>query len=404
MTDTVIIGGGASGLMTAVRLKQICPEVSVTLLERSDRVGKKLLITGNGRCNISNIDLKASRYHGDGGFAARIISNFDFNSQKSFFNDLGVLFCELEEGKVYPKSLQAGSVVDALRFSAEELGVKIILNSKVTEVKRTQNGFSVAAGGKEINCRTAVVATGGQAGGKLGSGDGYAILKSLGHKIENVFPSIVQIRTAPEVVRQLKGIKVMADVTLSSSAGTRTEYGEVLFCDYGLSGPPVLQVSRLAEGENATVYLDVLPDMNENEIKKEVMRRAEIFQKRHLSELFVGYLNKRLGQVALKTAGLDINALCGVINEKTAVKIAEILKNWKFKVVGTTGFENAQVTAGGAQTAQFFDTCMSKKASGLFAVGEVLNVDGDCGGFNLAFCWASANAAALGLKEYLEKC
>ena len=171
MTDTVIIGGGASGLMTAVRLKQICPQVSVTALESSDRVGKKLLITGNGRCNISNIDLKASRYHGDGGFAARIISNFDFNSQKSFFNDLGVLFCELEEGKVYPKSLQAGSVVDALRFSAEELGVKIILNSKVTEVKRTQNGFSVAAGGKEINCRTAVVATGGQAGGKLGSGD-----------------------------------------------------------------------------------------------------------------------------------------------------------------------------------------------------------------------------------------
>ena len=404
MTDTVIIGGGAAGLMTAVKLKEICPKSEVTVLESRDRVGKKLLVTGNGRCNISNIDLNASRYHGDSDFAERIINNFDFDAQKSFFKGLGVLFCELEEGKVYPKSLQAGSVVDALRFRAEELGVKIVLNTKVTEVKRSADGFSVSAGGKETVCRTVVVATGGQAGGKLGSGDGYAILKSLGHKIENVFPSIVQIRTAPEVVRQLKGIKVMDDVTLSSSAGTRTEYGEVLFCDYGLSGPPVLQVSRLAEGENATVYLDVLPDMNENEIKKEVMRRAEIFQKRHLSELFAGFLNKRLGQVALKTAGLDINALCGVINEKTASKIAAILKNWEFKVVGTTGFENAQVTAGGAQTAQFFDTCMSKKASGLFAVGEVLNVDGDCGGFNLAFCWASANAAALGLKEYLEKC
>ena len=404
MTDTVIIGGGAAGLMTAVKLKEISPKSEVTVLESSDRVGKKLLVTGNGRCNISNIDLNASRYHGDCDFAERIINNFDFDAQKSFFGSLGVLFCELEEGKVYPKSLQAGSVVDALRFRAEELGVKIVLNSKVTEVKRSADGFSVLASGKEIVCRTVVVATGGQAGGKLGSCDGYTILKSMGHKIEKVFPSIVQVKTTPQIVRQLKGIKVMANVTLSSSVGTRCEFGEVLFCDYGLSGPPVLQVSRLAEGENATVSLDLLPDMTENEIKSEVLRRADVFGNRPLGELFMGFLNKRLGQVVLKSLGLDINSQCREITEKTAQKTAETLKNWKFRVTGTTGFENAQVTAGGAQTAQFFDSCMSKKAKGLFAVGEVLNVDGDCGGFNLAFCWASGFAAALGLKDYLEKC
>ncbi len=404
MTDTVIIGGGAAGLMTAVKLKEICPKSEATVLEGSDRVGKKLLVTGNGRCNISNVQLNASRYHGDSDFAERIINNFDFDAQKSFFRGLGVLFCELEEGKVYPKSLQAGSVVDALRFRAEELGVKIVLNTKVTEVKRLADGFSVLAGGKETVCRTVVVATGGQAGGKLGTADGYTILKSMGHKIEKVFPSIVQIKTTPEIVRQLKGIKVMSNVTLSSSVGTRTEFGEVLFCDYGLSGPPVLQVSRFAEGENAMVSLDILPDMTETEIKLEILRRADAFGNRPLSELFVGFLNKRLGQVVLKSAGLDINSLCQEITEKTAEKIAATLKKWKFKVTGTTGFENAQVTAGGAQTAQFFDSCMSKKAKGLFAVGEVLNVDGDCGGFNLAFCWASGFAAALGLKDYLEKC
>ncbi len=401
--DTVIIGGGAAGLFLAVNLKKACPDVSVTVLEAGDRVGKKLLTTGNGRCNISNTDLSAVHYHGDCDFAARLIDNFGFEAQKSFFEALGVLFCELEEGKVYPKSLQAGSIVDALRYSAEELGVKIIVNSKVTEVKRTDGGFSVTAGTKEYSCRTVAVAAGGQAGGKLGFEDGYTILKSLGHKIEKCFPSIVQIKTTPEIVRQLKGIKVNANVTLSSSSGARTEYGEVLFCDYGLSGPPVLQVSRLAEGENAVILLDILPDMTEAEIKNELLRRAVAFGDRPLSELFLGFLNKRLGQVVLKSMGLNINSQCCEITQKTASKISMTLKNWKFKVLGTTGFANAQVTAGGAQTAQFFDTCMSKKAKGLFAVGEVLNVDGDCGGFNLAFCWASGYAAAMGIKEYLGK-
>lgn len=400
----MIIGGGAAGLFTAIRLKQACLSATVTLLEGSDRVGRKLLTTGNGRCNVSNTDLNGSRYHGDPDFAERIINNFDFSAQRSAFENLGIMFCELEDGKVYPRSLQAGSVVDALRYRAEELGVEIHVNSRVTEVKRTSEGFSVTAGGREYNCRTVAVATGGQAGGRLGSCDGYAILRSMGHKIEKIFPSIVQIKTTPETVRQLKGIKVMANATISSALGVRTEYGEVLFCDYGLSGPPILQVSRLAEGENAVISLDVLPDIPELEIKNELLRRSEMFGNRPLSELFLGFLNKRLGQVVLKSAGLDINSPCGEITEKTALKISAILKSWSFKVTGTTGFENAQVTAGGAQTTQFFDCCMSKKAKGLFAVGEVLNVDGDCGGFNLAFCWASADAAAKGIKEYLEKC
>ncbi len=404
MTDTVIIGGGAAGLMAAVRLKQMSPKTEVLILEGSDRVGRKLLITGNGRCNISNIDLSAWHYHGDSDFAERLINNFGFEAQKSFFKDLGVLFCELEDGKVYPKSLQAGSVVDALRYRAEELGVKICVNCKVTEIQRIQEGFCVYTKGEEVVCRTVVVACGGQAGGRLGSNDGYVFLRSMGHKIEKLFPSIVQIKTTPEIVRQLKGIKIMANVTLSSNHGVRTEYGEVLFCDYGLSGPPVLQVSRLAEGENAEICLDILPDMTKTEIQDEIIRRIATFGDRALGELFVGFLNKRLSQVMLKSVGLNINSPCCEMSEKSVEKVAETLKSWRFKVTSTTGFENAQVTAGGAQTAQFFDNCMSKKAKGLFAVGEVLNVDGDCGGFNLAFCWASANAAALGLKEFLEKC
>jgi predicted Rossmann fold flavoprotein len=175
----------------------------------------------------------------------------------------------------------------------------------------------------------------------------------------------------------------------------------VLFCDYGLSGPPVLQVSRLAEGGNATISLDIIPDMTEAEIKSEILRRTELFKDRPVSELLTGFIHKRLGQVLLKTAGADVNASVSTLDEKVVGKAAKMMKDWRFKVTGTTGFENAQVTAGGAQVAQFFDNLMSKKAKGLFAIGEVLNVDGDCGGFNLAFAWSSAFAAANGVADFL---
>ncbi len=402
MTDTIIIGGGAAGLMTAITLKTNKPEASVTVLEANDRVGKKLALTGNGRCNISNENLSAERYHGDSGFAMRIIEKFGYGAQKEFFKALGVPFCVLEEGKAYPYSLQAGSVVDALRFKAEELGVKTVLNSRVTEVDRIDGGFEVSVFDKKYLARTVAVACGGKAGGNLGSDGGYAIFKKFGHKIEPLFPSLVQVKTTPETVRQLKGIKVNAEVAASSAAGTRVEFGEVLFCDYGLSGPPILQVSRTLNGEKPTVTLKLLPDIDTTELKKELEFRAKSFKNRPLSELFTGLLNKRLGQVVIKSVGLSLNDLCESLNDKKCNQLITTLKEMKFKVTGNTGFENSQVTAGGAQTAQFFDTLMSKKCKGLFAVGEVLNVDGDCGGFNLAFCWASGYAAANGIKEYLE--
>lgn len=403
MTDILIIGGGAAGLSLAVMLKSDRPDLTVTVLERTDRVGKKLATTGNGRCNITNTELSSERYHGDREFAAEILNEFGYEQQKQFFSEIGVLFFEEADGKVYPKSLQATSVVDALRFKADELGVVTMLNTTVQEVRREAEGFAVVCAEKSLKAKTVVVAVGGQAGGKLGSIDGYSILKSMGHKIEKVFPSVVQLKTLTDVVRQLKGIKVDALVTAKSDLGFRTEFGEVLFCDYGLSGPPILQVSRLAEGGNMTVGLDLVPDMSEPDVRQELLRRCEAFSNRNAGDMLTGFLHKRLGQVVLKCSGVDLNSTCGEMTEKTVGRIVKTIKSFDFKVVGTTGFENAQVTAGGAQCAQFFPTCMSKKAKGLFAVGEVLNVDGDCGGFNLAFSWASAYAAKNGITEYLSR-
>ena len=402
MKRIAVIGGGAAGLCFAVMLKNLDASINITVFEALDRVGKKLATTGNGRCNITNLDLFGDRYHGDSGLATKLLSDFGYKNQQDFFKELGVLFVAPEDNRVYPMSLQASSVVDALRFAAMEKGVEILVNTRVHSVGRADKGFIVSISGENQNFDAVVVATGGKAGGKLGSEDGYAILKFFGHKIEGLSPSIVQIKTEPQLVRQLKGIKVDANVTITSDEGSRTDFGEVLFCDYGLSGPPVLQVSRLANAKNACVSLDLLPNWSAGELFDEIMRRTALYKNRPISELFAGFINKRLSQVVMKSAGIDIAERAEILDKKAVSNIVGTIKNWNFKVTGTTGFENAQVTAGGAQTTQFFDNLMSKKCKGLFAIGEVLNVDGDCGGFNLAFAWASAAAAAKGVNDYLK--
>lgn len=403
MTDVAIIGGGAAGLCTAVMLKGLNKDIDVTVFEGNDRVGKKLSITGNGRCNISNKNVTADDFHGDKEFAWNIVSGFNYEAQKSFFLKIGVPFIEENDGKAYPRSLQAASVVDALRFRAAELGVTVKTATRVKSILRQNEVFTVLYGDTNETFKTVVVACGGAVGGKYGNDDGFAFLKSFGHKIEKTFPAIVQLKTDRDVVKQLKGIKVDAVVTAVSDSGTRVESGEVLFCDYGLSGPPILQVSRLAEQGNMTVHLDFCPDMTTQEITEYIINAVKSFSLRPIGELLCGFINKRLGQVVLKSCGLELNMNSSTIADKDAEKVAKALKKMPFKVMGTTGFENAQVTAGGAQTAQFFDNCMSKKAKGLFAVGEVLNVDGDCGGYNLCFAWSSSNACANGIVEYLKK-
>ncbi len=402
MKKVAIIGGGASGLALSVMLKRCAPCFDITIFEALDRVGKKLALTGNGRCNITNLNLDKSRYHGDSDLAYKLISDFDYKKQQEFFKSLGVIFVAPEDDRVYPKSLQAASVTDALRHAATEIGVKILTGSKVQSAVKNGQQFLVNVNNDINDFDVVVVATGGCAGGKIATSDGYDILKKFGHKIEPLFPSIVQLKTSTDLVRQLKGIKVNALVTINSDGGTKSDFGEVLFADYGLSGPAVLQVSRLANFNNAVISLDLLNDMPKEDIVTEILYRINNFKSRPVTELFVGFMNKKLSHVVMKSCGVDLNSTCGNITENQARKIADTLKNWQFKVMGNTGLNNAQVTVGGAQTIQFFDTLMSKKVKGLFAVGEVLNVDGDCGGFNLAFAWACANAAAKGICQYLD--
>ena len=397
--DVIIIGGGAAGLCAAVAVKQKNPALSVRLLEALPRVGKKLAATGNGRCNITNKNIIKERYHGKNtDFAVYALSRFRGKKTEEFFHSIGVDFV-FEEDKGYPASLQAASVVDCLRFAAEESGVIICTETKVTNIQLSGGLYKVIAGNLNFLTKNVIVAAGLLSGGdRLGSdGQMLALLKKAGFKTVKAYPAIVQLKTEPEIVRQLKGVKVNSLVSLKSDNKLlRQEYGEVLFCDYGLSGPPILQVSGAAvKAQKAVISLDLIPEKSLEALTNELCERIKLLKNRSTDEFFTGIMNKRLGQVIIKSAGYRLNTPVSFLDNSSAKKIASIIKDFRFNIMGNTGFINSQVTSGGLDTEQFDPkTMMSRNYKGLYAIGEILDIDGDCGGFNLQWAWSSALCAA----------
>lgn len=397
--NVIIIGGGAAGLCAAVAVKKENPTLSVRLLEALPRVGKKLAATGNGRCNITNKNISKERYHGrNTDFAAYALARFSGEETEKFFHEIGVDFI-FERDKGYPASLQAASVVDCLRFAAETAGVILCAETRVTNIQLSGGIFKVIAGNMSFLAENVIIAAGLLSGGdRLGSdGQMLALLKKAGFKTVKTYPAIVQLKTEPEIVRQLKGIKVNADVSLKSGGRLlRQEYGEVLFCDYGLSGPPVLQVSgAAATAQSPVISLDLMPCKSLQALTNELCERIDMLGDRSTDEFFTGIMNKRLGQVIIKSAGYRLNMPVSSLDKNASQKLAALIKNFSFAVTGNTGFINSQVTSGGLDTEQFDPkTMMSREYKGLYAIGEILDIDGDCGGFNLQWAWSSALCAA----------
>lgn len=388
-----IIGGGASGLFAAIAAKN--ENTNVTIFEKEKRVGRKILATGNGRCNMTNINATEADYHGrDTGFMKGAISRFWVKETLDFFGELGVLWKEEDGGKVYPYSDTASSVLDVLRRRVDESGVKTECEFPVKNISKTKEGFIITDySGNKRKCDKVIVATGGKAGSTLGSdGSGYELLKSFGHKITPVSPSLVQIKTETDFVRKLKGIKVNAKVTL----GDKTQTGELLFADYGISGPPVFWLSSYL-GKNKEISIDFMPEYGYKEVYEMICMRCAYLYDLPLEEFFVGMLNKRVSQALLKDAGIEpLSRPAHTLSEKEIKNITTAIKGLTLHIEGTASWNNAQVTKGGAVVSEFDSVKMeSKLVPGLYACGEVLDIDGDCGGYNLQWAWSSGYLAGV---------
>ena len=401
--DVIIVGGGAAGLAAAVFLGRCADGRRIAVLEKGPRVGKKLMATGNGTCNLTNVKATAADYHGAPRLADAALSAFSVAETMDFFTSIGVDCATRPDGKVYPLSEQAGAVLDALRLEAQALGVEMICDTKVTALKKQGNTWCVVCENGKYVTKNVLVTVGGAAAPALGgSAEGYRLLTDLGCEKKPLFPSIVQVRTATDFVRSVKGIRVDATVTLRTDGRAAAQStGEVLFTDYGLSGPAVMFVSRIvADWERQkrgeiVACLDLLPDWDNDTLLSRVRQRSQL-KGRTLEDLLTGLLHKRVGQTVLRVAEvLPLTREVESLTEEEIARIVKTIKNWKLSVTGTQGFGGAQVTAGGIAATEINPSTFAvKRHSGLFAAGEVLDVDGDCGGYNLQFAWSSAYVAA----------
>ena len=391
--NIAVIGGGASGLFAAISAKN--ENTDVTIYEKEKRVGRKILATGNGRCNMTNTTASYNDYHSlDIKFIYPTIERFWVDQTLDFFENIGILWKEEDDGKVYPYSDTASAVLDVLRQKLEKSGVITECEFGVKKIKKQNNQFIIEdKNGNRKRADRVIIATGGMAGAQLGSdGSGYKILEGFGHKITKLYPSLVQIRTETDTVKKLKGIKVNAKV----SVGDKEKTGEVLFTDYGISGPPVFWLSSYIEGEKE-IALDIMPEYSYTDISDMITKRVNTLGDIPLEDFFVGMLNKRVSQALLKHIGVEpLSRLASSLSRKEIQAISSIIKNFKLQIKGTSTWNNAQVTKGGADVSQFnADTMESKLVKGLYCCGEVLDVDGDCGGYNLQWAWSSGYIAGI---------
>lgn len=398
MKKILIIGGGASG-MTAALTAAEDPGNSVTLLERQQRVGRKLLATGNGRCNLTNTGASPDNYHGEQPeFVLPALEKFPPHSAMEFFGSLGLITVTEPGGRVYPLSDSANSVVDVLRFALEQADVKIVSSCPVRELIYCSGRYTAVTDNERFEADKVIVACGGAAGAKLGGVfDGYELMKSLGHRRTKLYPSLVQIITESDYPRALKGVRADADIRLYS-AGELIAHseGELQFTDRGVSGPAAFDISRAAStaGESAYLCISFLREYSADRVFELLKMRCRRFPSLPASELFTGMLHNRLGRMVVKYSAINTASALSELSEDDLRRAAASCTDFRLKLRGTEGFDNAQVTAGGLKTEEFDpETMESRLHPGLFACGELLDVDGDCGGYNLQWAWASGRLA-----------
>ena len=392
-----IIGGGASGLLAATELLNGNDAFSgedVVILERNERVGKKLIVTGNGQGNISNAEISAKNYSGDYAFISSYIKQLKTVDIVKYLEELGIITEKDETGRIYPVSRQANSVLDILRAYLISKNCTFITDFKATAIRKNDNFEIQSANGDRIRAKTVILAVGGKAGKQFGTdGTGYSLATAFSHKLTPLFPSLVQLKTEKEGIKGLKGIKHNATVSLyDGDEFIKQATGDLLFTDFGVSGNAVFKISDKTQTlKNPVLKIDFTPQIAVNTLKEIIENR----QKQGFigkQEILNGIVHKKLGERIVSSVGDDANTL------------ANEVKNYSIKIVGTLGFDYAQVTKGGIDTKDINpETYESKLQNGLYLTGEMLDVDGECGGYNLNFAFTSGIVAAKSVKNQYKK-
>ncbi len=393
-----IVGGGSAGLMTAIELLSdsgILKGEDVIILERNDRVGKKLIATGNGQGNLTNADLSAQFYHGDKGFVRAFLEQATSIDLIKYLTKLGVYLTTGKDGKIYPLSKQASAVLDLFRAYLSDKGVIEKTSWYTDKIKHDGDNFVIYNGEDKVLAKNVVLAFGGKSAKQFGTdGSSYKLAECFGHKTTALYPTLVQLKTDLKDIKGLKGLKENARVTaLDGEIELKSSTGEILFTEYGVSGNAVFQVSTELTGvKNPKLRVEFLPDLSRNDIIDMLVTREKagyIANENYLT----GIVNKRIGQAIIKRAG-----------KVTPSSITSALKDFTLEVTGNLGFNYSQATRGGIATDKINPYTMeSKLKKNLYIVGEALDVDGDCGGYNLTFAFVSGIISARAIKSTFSK-
>ena len=405
--QVIIIGAGASGMTAAIFAAR--QGAKVTLLEHKDRVGKKILSTGNGKCNLSNRKMNADCYRSGGAaFPMQVIERFPVEETLKFFKELGILTKD-RNGYLYPLSGQASAVLDVLRTELTECGVTVVTECEIKkiltpgEAERSGDrpGYRVESGKGMFLGDALILATGSRAAPVTGSdGSGYEFARRLGHKVIKPLPALVQLRCKENFYKPISGVRTDATVKIYGNGTFLAEdTGELQLTDYGISGIPVFQVSRYAvraldAGEKVTAVIDFCPELTRKETAAELRRRREHAGSRTMEELFTGWLHKKVSQLFLNLSGIQSQRPLKELTETEIRTLTAVIKEFKTTVTASNSFEQAQICCGGVDVREIDPVTMeSKKQKGLYLIGELLDVDAICGGYNLQWAWSTGAIA-----------
>lgn len=395
----IIVGAGASGLVAAITAAR--EGAKVTLIEQKDRVGKKILSTGNGRCNLTNAYMETECFRGDDtSIVSEVLKQFGYEDTIRFFEELGVILKD-RQGYIYPISDQASTILDVLRMEVERLQIDVLLEHKVEQIKLNKKGFALTTNQKVVYGDAVILATGGKASPVLGSdGSGYGLAKSFGHHMSPVVPALVQLIGKGNYFKQISGVRTNATVSLYvEDKFVASDTGELQLTNYGISGIPVFQISRYAAKaiyakKSVTAEIDYLSTMDDKTLKEYLEKRLLLHGEKNIEDFFVGVFHKKLITMFLKEAKVSLQLAAKDLKEKEWNRLISLFKHFKVQIEDTNAFDQAQICAGGILTSEISaETMESNFVEGLYLTGELLDIDGICGGYNLQWAWSTGYIA-----------